>query len=917
MSDGRPDPDALLARVASEEAASRRGRLKIFLGAAAGVGKTYAMLSAAQEMRAEGADVLVGLVETHGRAETAALLHGLEVLPPRIVEHRGARLREFDLDAALARRPALVIVDELAHSNAPQSRHPKRWNDVEELLDAGIDVYTAVNVQHLESLKDVVAGITGIQVMETVPDGVVDRADEVELVDLPPDELIERLKEGKVYLPQQAERAISHFFRKGNLIALRELALRRTAERVEAQMRDYRADQGIRDVWQAGERILVCIGPGPSAELLVRGGRRLAAALHAEWTVVYVETPRLQRLPPSARDAILENLRVAERLGASTATLSGPDIAAEIVEWARQQNVTRIVLGRPWRAGWRRWLSGSVVDAVVRDAREIEVHLIAPEPVRSDAGAAARLLARSRSYLGVDALAKRERKPRLSSYGWTLAIVAACSGLALPMAGRLDPVNIVMVYLAGVVFVAARFGRGPSVLASIAGVAAFDFLYVPPYLTFAVADTQYLLTFAVMLLVSLLVSNLTAGMRHQARVARYREGRMRSLNAMGRELASARTEDAIGRIAVRHVSQVFAAEAVVLLPDPAGRVAHPRAESIHGSLHGADLAVAQWVHDHGRPAGQGTDTLPAAEAHYLPLAGAVGPIGVLALLPANPRTVFVPEQHRLLETFAHQIVLALERVQLAAQARAAEVRAESERLRNALLSAISHDLRTPLAVIVGGLGTLLEHGERLDARRRQELGEAIMDEAQRMTGLVDNVLDMARLQSGAVRLRRQWHSLEEIVGSVLHRLEKRLADRPVDIRLPADLPLVLIDGVLVEQVLVNLVENAVKYTPAGARIEIDASARDGEVIVCVSDRGPGLPPGEEERVFEKFHRGPAETGPGGFGLGLAICRAIVEAHGGCIRARNRPGGGAEFTFVLPAVETPPQVAPEPIESAAP
>lgn len=902
MDDKRPDPDVLLARVERERARARRGHLKVFFGAAAGVGKTYSMLLAAREKRDEGLDVVIGIVETHNRADTAALLSGLEVLPLKVVPYRGAELCEFDLDAALARKPAIIVVDELAHTNAPGSRHPKRWNDVQELLAAGIDVYTAVNVQHLESLKDVVAGITGIQVAETVPDTVFDQADEVELVDLPPDELLERLREGKVYLPQQAERAIRNFFRKGNLIALRELSLRRTAERVEEQMRDYREGEGIRDIWQAADRILVCIGPGPLADSLVRAGRRLAAALHAVWTVAYVETPRLQRLPAVERDEVLARLRLAEKLGAGTVTLSGADMAAEILDYAGQHNITKIILGTPRRTGWRRWLLGSVVDHIVRRAGHIDVYLLG-SGAAGTSQLAHQLLARSRVYLGVED--ERSGKVRYPGYAWSAVATALCTVIAAFMMPHFELTNVVMVYLLGVVVIATRFGRGPSVLAAVTSVAAFDFFFVPPFYTFAVTDSQYLVTFAVMLVTGLVISTLAASMRRQTRVARYREQRMAALFAMSRELAAIRGEQKMITVGVRHITDVFLSQAVILLPNAQGRIEHPNAISINGSYHGADLAVAQWVYDHSQVAGLGTDTLPSAEAYYMPLVGGSGCIGVLAILPANLRQLFVPEQQRLLETFTNLVALSVERARLADQAQNAEVRMESERLRNALLSAISHDLRTPLASIVGASSTLLATGNRLDANAQRELLQSVHDEAQRMSGMVTNVLDMARLQAGAVRLRLEWYPVEEVVGGVLTKMSARLAHHPVQVDLQPALPLVRLDAGLIERVLANLLENAVKYTPAGTPIEIAAVAENDEMIISVSDRGPGLPPGEEERVFEKFYRVTEESAQSGAGLGLTICRAIVEAHGGRISAHNRPGGGVVFQFFLPLEPSPP------------
>src|SRR5215472_2163341 len=901
--DDRPDPDALLARVQREEKKRRRGRLKIFFGASAGVGKTYGMLLAAREKRAEGVDVVVGAVETHGRADTAALLDGLEILPQREVEYRGARLREFDLDAALRRRPAVLVVDELAHSNVEGSRHPKRWNDVEELLDAGIDVYTALNVQHLESLNDVVGGITGVRVHETVPDTVFDHADEVELIDLPPDELIGRLKEGKVYLPEQAKAAIQNFFRKGNLIALRELSLRRTAERVEEQMRVYREDQGIRTVWQAGDLVLVCIGPGELAERLVRAGRRFSAALHADWIVAYIETPQLQRLPAAERDAIMQDLRLAESLGATTTTLSAPQMSAAILEYAREKNVTKILLGKPTRKGLRRWLLGSVVDTVVREAEDIDVYLLGGERRRPGE---APVIARSRAYLGLpESDGAKARWPR---YAVATVVPALATGVGFLVSGPNELINLVMVYLIGVVLVAARFGRGPSLLASALSVALFDFFFVPPEFTFAVTDIRYIVTFTVMLLVGVVISTLAANLRTQARVAGYREKRAASLYTISRALAVADSEDEIVRAAAGNIGAEFGAQCAILFPNAAGRIVYPKGESQSYSLHGADLGVPRLVFDHARIAGRGTDTLPGADAVYFPISGASGPLGVLALLPTSLRRVFLPEQQRLLETFLNQV--ALERERLAEAARNAQIKVETESLRNSLLAGISHDLRTPLAAIVGAASSLAEEPERLSESARRELARTIYDEGQRMATLANNILDMARLDSGAVTLKREWVPLEEIVGGVLTRLRSRLEGRPVRIALPKDAPLVKLDAVLIEQVLVNIVENALKYTPAGTAIDISAEFAPGSVTVAVADEGPGIPPGLEEKLFDKFYRASPERAQSGVGLGLTICRAIVEAHGGTIRAENRVPHGAAFRFTLPRDEAPPAIENE-------
>jgi two-component system sensor histidine kinase KdpD len=892
MTEHRPDPEALLARAREEEARKGRGRLKLFFGAAAGVGKTYAMLEAAHEFRAGGGDVAVGWVETHGRAETGALLAGLEVLPPRLVAYRGTTLREFDLDAALARRPAAILVDELAHTNAPGSRHGKRWQDVLELLDAGISVYTTLNVQHVESLNDVVAKITGVIVRETVPDSVLERADEIELVDLPPDELLQRLQEGKVYLPHQAQEAIRNFFRKGNLMALRELALRRTAERVDAEMQAYMRDHAVAKTWPVTERILVCVSPSPLSAQLVRAGRRLATRMGAEWIVAYVETPAAARLPQADRERVVQTLRLAEQLGAETTTLSGPTMSEEILAYARSRNVSKIVVGKPARSYWKRVLLGSIVDALVRGSGEIEIDVVSGE---GDAAP-------------VRAPLIRPHPPNWPAYGRAVGVVAACTAVAWAVFPHVGLSNLIMVYLLGVIGVAARAGRGPTVLASILSVAAFDFFFVPPYLTFAVSDSEHLITFAVMLAVALVISGLTVRMRAQADRARQREHRIAELYAMSRELATTESVESLLDIAVQHIGEVFAGELAILLPDESGRLTARRTHPGEFSMDASELAVAQWVYDHRELAGRGTATLPGAGALYAPLTGSRGAIGVLGIAPADPHALESPEQLHQLETFTNQVALAVERAQLALQAQQAEVRAEAERLRNSLLSSVSHDLRTPLATITGASSTLLEGGDALEPATRADLLASIHQEAERLDRLVNNLLEMTRLESGGVTVRKEWQPLEGVVGAALKRMEARLGDRPVRIDLPADLPLVPIDAVLIDQVLINLLDNAVKYTPAGSPIDISAVATAGAVAVEIADHGAGLPRGGEERVFDKFYRGPAATGAG-VGLGLAICRAIVHAHGGAITARQRSGGGSVFRFTLPLGDSPPAAPP--------
>jgi len=907
----RPNPDALLARVEREEAKAKRGRLKIFFGASAGVGKTYAMLGAARERRAEGVDVVAGLVETHGRKETAALLDGLEILPTQAIEYRGTTLREFDLDGALKRRPGLLLVDELAHTNAPGSRHAKRWQDVEELLAAGIDVYTTLNVQHLESLNDDVGQIAGIRVWETVPDTVFEDADEIELVDLPPDELLLRLKEGKVYLPEQAQHAARNFFRKGNLIALRELALRQTASQVDAQMQGYREDHAIREVWQVGERILVCIGPGPLAERLIRAGKRFAMGLRADWIVAYVETPELQRLPAEQRDAVLRMLRLAEQLGAEAVTLSAAAMSAAILDFARERNITKIVMGKPTRRGWKRWLLGSVVDTLIGEAHNINLYLLGSPIGDKDSTREDELaLLRKAPPPGLHEPPEQRRQDRYWRYVFAVGVVGVCTGVAKFLFGRVDLANLVMVYLVGVIFVATHYGQGPSILASVLAVAAFDFLFVTPYYSFSVSDTQYLITLLGMLTVAMVISHLMARVRYQARVASHRERRATVLYHMSRELSAARSEGEIVRIAVRHVEAEFASKNAILFPNENGRIVHPREKPLEASLRAADLGVAQWVYDHNEMAGQGTYTLAGAQAVYFPVGAEDHAIGVLAMRPANLRRIFLPEQRQLLETFLNQIAHALERVRLAEQARTVAVEMEAERLRNSLLSSISHDLRTPLATIVGSASTLAEQDDSLRPADRHNLSRAIFEEAERMSNLIGNILDMARLDAGAVRLNRQWQILEELIGTVLNRLEQRLKGHMVSVRLPRGLPLLHVDGVLIEQVLANLLENAAKYSPPGTPVEITAEGSAFAVTVSVADRGPGIPHGQEDKLFEKFSRVHPESAQSGVGLGLAICKAIVEAHGGWIRAKNRGTGGALFTFMLPLDQAQPSIEPE-------
>ena len=894
MAETRPDPDQLLAHVQAEEARAKRGRLRIFFGASAGVGKTYAMLEAAHNVRAGGTDIVVGYVEPHGRPDTERLLEGLEQLPFLPVTYRGIVRREFDLDAALKRHPAILIVDEFAHSNVvsgePAPRHPKRWQDIQELLDAGINVWTTVNVQHLESLNDLVYQITGVRQRETLPDQIFDEATDIELIDLPPDDLLARLRAGKVYVADEVATAVERFFRTPNLMALRELALRKVAARVEAAARALPVDRARTRL--AGDRVLVAVGPDEQAEQLVRSGKRMADALDAAWTVVYVETPELLRLSDAERNRRIDVLRLAESLGAETVTLDGPSAAAVLLEYAQTRNATRVIVGAPKARGWRAWLRASTPQQLIRHARTFDVVTIAVAEERMA----------HRKPAGFAFPDEVPRQIRWDRYAWALVTTAVCTAVAFPLYPRFELSNLVMVYLLGVTVAGLRLGRAPAILSATLNVVAFDFFFVPPRYSFAVSDAQYLLTFVVMLTIALVIANLMASVRQQTRVSGARERRTALLYAMSRELVATRGIESLARVAVSHVVEVFQCQAVVLLPDHEGRLTYPRDPPLERSLHGADLAVAQWVLDHGRQAGLGTDTLPAAPALYVPLQEGGKPLGVLAVLPTNQRRILLPEQRHLLETFAGQIGLAVERAQLAETAEGARLNAERESLRNTLLASISHDLRTPLSVIAGAGSALAQHGSALDEATRVSLARSVEQKAREMSDLVSNVLDLMRFESGHIVLRRDWQTLDDLVEAALTNLESKLKGHVVESRIPADLPPVHVDANLIVQVFSNLFDNIAKYTPPGTKVYVSAMMDGRNVRVLVEDEGPGLPVGDPERLFDKFQRGSDEGTVVGVGLGLAICQAIIHAHGGEIEAQRREGGGARFDFTLPAEE---------------
>jgi two-component system sensor histidine kinase KdpD len=888
MAEQRPDPDQLLALIRQEDEQAKRGRLKIFFGASAGVGKTYAMLSAAHTAKLQGIDVLIGVVETHGRAETQALIDGLESLPLKRIVDKNRTVTEFDLDAALARAPGLILIDELAHSNVVGSRHPKRWQDVEELLSAGIDVWSTMNVQHLESLNDIVGGITGIRVWETVPDHVFDTADEVVIVDLPPDDLLQRLKEGKVYLAQQAERAVQNFFRKGNLIALRELALRRTADRVDSDMLQYRQNSSVKPVWGTRDSLLACVGPHDQAEKTVRSTARLAVQLNVPWHAVYVETPSLQRLADAKRRRVLAALKLAQDMGAQIATLAGQDIAETLVKYARQHNLSKVVLGRDTLARRRFWrqVLADKIGKLGADLDVIQISLPASSPRPENTPET------------------RDSPIHWPAYLWSAVLCAGTTLVALPLADILEQANIVMLFLLGVVAVAVRFGRGPAVMASFVSVGAFDFFFVSPRYSFAFADIQYLVTFMVMLVVALVIGQMTAGLKYQARVSQRREDRMRALYEMSRLLSATLMTEQVATISAQFLTAEFGARSALLVADDNNKLQAPL---ITGDAPQVDPAIAQWAFDKAEPAGYGTDTLPSSSTLYLPLSAPMRVRGILAVQPRDTTRLVVPEQRRLLDTCASLLAISLERIHYINVAQDTTVHMESERLRNLLLSAISHDLRTPLSVMVG-LAEALKLTKPPLTGEAAEIASAVGESALRMNTLVNNLLDMARLESGKVELNRQWQPIEDVVGSALRTVQPILNGRSVRVALDDDLPPVRIDAVLIERILINLIENAIKYTPPDTAISVGANATPEAVELWVADDGHGLPPGQEEAIFNKFMRGKKESSIPGVGLGLAICRAIARAHDGTIVGITRPQGGACFTLRLPR-ETPPVIEP--------
>jgi two-component system sensor histidine kinase KdpD len=885
----RPSPEALLAEVRREEK-GRIGRLKIFLGAAPGVGKTYEMLQSAHAKAKEGMDVIVGVVETHGRKETQALLEGLEIIPRKPTVYINRIMDEFDIDAALKRRPDLILVDELAHTNIPGSRHPKRYLDVEELLSAGIDVYTTVNIQHIESLNDVVAQITRVRVRETVPDSIIDRADAIELVDLTPDDLIQRLKEGKVYVPKQAQRALRNYFSPANLTALRELALRRTAERVDDQLLEQMQARAISGPWPAGERVIVCVSEDVRSAGLVRYAKRLADRLHAPWTALCVETRRSLQLSDEDRDRIAETLRLAERLDGEAITIpsSARRIADDVIGYAQKNNATHIVIGKSTRSRWFEILYGSIVHDLVRRSGSISVHVIAGEDLPEQSPA--RAIVRTNETRSFD----------FGPYVVALLAVAAALGIGLLLKPQFGLENVDLVLLAAIVGVAVRYGLWPSMFATVCASLSYNFFFLPPIYTFTIIEPTNIAAFLLFTIVALIASSLAGRGQYQTTAAHERIRSVESLYAFSRKLAGAGALDDVLWATAYQIASMLKVRVVLLLPD-GGSIALKGGYPPEDTLDEGDLAAARWVWENNRPAGRDSDTLPGAKWLFLPMRTGRGAVGILGITRDDTGVLLRSEQRRLLDALADQGALAIERVHLVEDIDRVKRTAETDRLRSALLTSISHDLKTPLAAVLGAASALRDLAGSLDNASKSELLATIIDESERLNRFIANLLDMTKLESGAIVPNAAPHAVGEIVDGALRRAGKILSRHRVEVDLRPGLPMIAVDAVLFEQALFNLLDNAAKYAPAGTTVTIRGWRDEAGVRLQVLDEGDGIPEGDLERIFDKFYR--AQKGDqvrAGTGLGLAISRGFVEALRGKITAANRADRtGASFTITLP------------------
>lgn len=882
----RPSPDALLEHAQREE----RGRLRIFLGAAPGVGKTYEMLMSGRARLADGVDVVIGIVETHGRKETQTLVEGYEVIPRLEIDYKGRILEEMDLDAILARHPALVLVDELAHTNVAGSRHPKRYLDVQEILTHGIDVYTTLNIQHVESLNDVVAQITRVRVRETVPDSIIDQADDIEIIDLTPDDLIKRLEEGKVYIPSTAQRAIENYFSPGNLTALRELALRRTAQRVDEQLLTHMQAHAIPGPWAAGERVLVCVDARAGGAARVRYARRLADRLRAPWTALHVDTPRSAAMPEEDKDRLATQLRLAEQLGAEVTTIPGQNVAQDIVRHATANNFTHIVIGRPTRSRWRELIEGSLTYDLIRNAGDISVHVISGNERNAEAT--------SRTVKAADEQWQFEIWPYLRATAYVVGSLA----FAVLLDQFLDVRNLAIIFLIGVLTSAVTGGLWPALYACLISAIAFNYFFLEPRYTLTIEDPESIVALAIFLVVAVIASNLTARVQRQAVAARSRARATEDIYLFSKKLAGAGTLDDVLWATAFQIASMLKLRVVLLLPED-GTIAVKAGYPPDDTLAEADIAAARWAWEHNRAAGRGADTLPGAKRLYLPLRTGRTAVGVVGLDNDKQGPLLTPEQQRLLDALADQAAVAIERIQLVADVDRAKLAAEADRLRSALLTSISHDLKTPLAAIMGAAGTLRDFEAALSEQDRTELLSTVLDEAERLNRFIANLLDMTKIESGTMEPNYAFHYLGDIVGSALHRARKIVREHKTEIDIPSDLPMLRVDPVLFEQVLFNLLDNAAKYAPPGSTIRLQAWADNGFIILQIMDEGPGIPPADLKRVFDTFYRvRKGDQVRAGTGLGLSICRGFIEAMGGTLSAANRSDrSGAVFTIKMQLV----------------
>ena len=892
----RPDPDRILEKINKEA----RGKLTVFLGATAGVGKTYTMLEVAHERLLEGADVVIGWVETHGRRETERLVDGLPIIPAKVLEYRGKTLGEMDIDAILERKPELVLVDELAHTNIPGSRNVRRFQDVEELLSAGVHVYTTLNIQHMESLNDVVAQITGIVVRETVPDRIVDEADKVQLIDIPSEDLITRLREGKVYVPGQAEQALRRFFRPGNINALRELSLRFTASRVDKDLNEYMREHRIDGPWPASGRVMVCVGGSPFSAQLIRVASRLASGMKAECLAVHIELANPLRTSEAERDRIVRNMILAEELGAKTLSVDAVELTEKILELARAHNVTTIVIGKPRRGRLWEAIHGSVVDRLIKKSGNINIYVIQTEHEPE-----------TENKTKMDTL--QETRPEgFVPYGASLLMVGLVTLFSYGIKENIEQGNIALLYQLPVVLSAFWWGRWPAYFTGICSVLAFDFLFIPPLYTFSVDDIRYLWSFLTFLFVAFIIGGRTELLRNEAVTAKMREKSTRALFEFSREIAAVIDLDTIVRQLAMRVADALNRRVMVLLPDEKNRLSvgadfKPVTGDCQNPVRGrertplpdnAESAVATWAYEHRKIAGRSTETLPGAKNLYLPLTTRDNVVGLLGIEVLEK--LLNPEKQRLMEAWAGLAAMAIERVKLTDKAREATLVLQSDRLRTALLNSISHELRTPLSSIMGSSSTLLDAGSLYSEEERRELLENINEGSNRMNLILSNLLDTARIESGMLKLKEDWCDIEDIVGSALRHLSEQTVGRHIDIKIPEDVPLVRGDCVLLGQVMINLIDNALKYSLPDSGVDINAYVLHDELTVAVADQGIGIPTEDLTKVFDKFYRIQHDKiNIPGTGLGLAICKSIVEAHGGRIQAENRSGGGAIFSFSIP------------------